>query len=405
MTGPTTSVIVVSRGRPDALMRCLTGLDQLQYFDFEIVVVADPEGAARVRGSRFFGLVKVVEFDVANISAARNSGIDHASGEVIAFIDDDAVPEPTWLTALVAPFAEVGVAATGGFVRGRNGISWQWQGRQVDRCGVTRPLERGAALEPGFFVKTEGTNMAVRADVLQAVGGFDERYRFFLDETDLNLRLGLAGYDVRLCPDAEVHHGFEASARRRSDRVPLDLFEIGASWGVFLMSHAPAAQMAERWEAVQAEERARLCRHMVSGGLEPRDVTWLSGRLLEGFSEAAARGVFEPIEFQAAPDSYLRYPSAPKDSIVLDARPLTLAQNRAEAERLVEAGHIVTLICLSRSSLFHRVRFSAAGVWEQTGGIFGKSERTDRVFRIWQFADRVARERRRVAKARQIRGN
>ncbi|WP_420014187.1 glycosyltransferase family 2 protein [Tateyamaria sp.] len=130
LTNVMVSVVVVSRDRPTALLRCLTGLNQLQYLNFEVVVVADPKGEAAVARSPFADLVKLVGFDRANISEARNLGISHAAGDVVAFIDDDAVPEPTWLTQLVAPARRPNVAAMGGYVRGRNGISFQWRAQR-----------------------------------------------------------------------------------------------------------------------------------------------------------------------------------------------------------------------------------------------------------------------------------
>ena len=231
------SVVIVSRGRPDALRRCLMGVAQLQYDPFEVVVVADPAGCDAVRGTEMAERIKLVAFDEANISAARNAGIAQAAGEVVAFIDDDAVPEPTWLRLLTAPAAmRPDVAAMGGTVRGRNGISFQWRAQGIDAQGEGHPLElKGDAavvLHPpeGRAIKTEGTNMAFRRAALVALGGFDPAYRYFLDETDLNVRLARAGHATALVPDAQVHHGFAANALRTSARVPTDLFEIGASW-------------------------------------------------------------------------------------------------------------------------------------------------------------------------------
>ena len=157
--------------------------------------------------------MKSVEFGEANISRARNLGIAEAAGEIVAFIDDDAVPEPTWLQFLVAGFSEADVAAAGGFVRGRNGISFQWKARSVDCFGEAAPLDVPEnkisifTAQNGRAIKTEGTNMAVRRDVIAKMGGFDPAYRFYLDETDLNFRMMRAGYRTAIAPLAQVHHG------------------------------------------------------------------------------------------------------------------------------------------------------------------------------------------------------
>ena len=95
MNAPTVSVIVVSRGRAADLPLCLLGVSQLYYPSFEVVLVADRSGISAVKNLPFYEELKVVEFDEANISAARNLGIAEAAGEIVAFVDDDAVPEPT----------------------------------------------------------------------------------------------------------------------------------------------------------------------------------------------------------------------------------------------------------------------------------------------------------------------
>ena len=104
------SVVIVSRHRPALLRRCLLGLTQQDLPGFEVVVVADPAGIAAAQGFA----AKTVVYDEPNISAARNLGIAQAAGGIVAFIDDDAVPEPTWLSRLSAPFVDAQViAATG----------------------------------------------------------------------------------------------------------------------------------------------------------------------------------------------------------------------------------------------------------------------------------------------------
>ena len=120
MTQLPVSVVVVSHGRPEMLKRCLLGLSQLQYDPFEIILVADPLGVSAAGQTGLADDLKIIPFEEPNISAARNLGVAAAAGELIAFIDDDAVPEPQWLRYLCAPAVQSDVAAMGGYVRARH---------------------------------------------------------------------------------------------------------------------------------------------------------------------------------------------------------------------------------------------------------------------------------------------
>lgn len=406
----TVSIVIVSRHRMAALRRCLIGISQLDYDPYEVVIVADPATCTALREVPQAAHAKLVRYDEANISAARNLGIDAAAGEIIAFIDDDSVPEPTWLMFLIAPFAHVDTAAAGGYVRGRNGISWQYQARSVDQTGQTAPvtLDRGQATilipDENRAIKTEGTNMAVRRTVLEDLCGFDSRFRFFLDETDLNLRLAARGLCTAIIPLAEVHHGFAASDRRRVDRVPRDLFEIGASWAVFLGKHCAAELRGAAWKRVQTEERARLLSHMVSGALEPRDLRRLMHGLYDGYAQGALRQI-EPMEISLDPTAPFQ-PSPPRHnirSIVLSGRIWRGARLRRMARAESAAGSVVTLIILSPTALFHRLIFTPEGYWQQTGGLFGKSERTQKRISAYRFHRRVRVESDRVGIVRGLR--
>ena len=182
------------------------------------------------------------------------------------------------------------MAAAGGFVIGRNGMSFQWKARSVDVFGEAAALEVAedqiSVLTPsnGCAIKTEGTNMALRRDVIAQMGGFDPAFRFYLDETDVNFRLMYAGYRTAFAPLAQVHHGYRASATRRGDRVPTDLFEIGASLAVYLRKHASGN--FETLARARHDQRQRVPRHMVNGLVEPRDVR----RLLASFDKGVAAG-------------------------------------------------------------------------------------------------------------------
>ena len=409
MTGLSVSVVVVSRGRPEALTLCLIGLGQLIHPNYEIVVVADPKGVAAVSSDVWDGRIKTVAYDEPNISIARNLGIEMASGDVVAFIDDDAVPEPTWLAALTAPFANPDVMAAGGFVRGRNGISLQWCAREAFSDGTAQALmvdtnevsiHRG---QPGRAIKTEGTNMAFRRPLLAELGGFDPAFRFYLDETDLNMRLARAGHLTAIVPLAQVHHGYAASARRRADRVPRDLFEIGASLGAFVLRHGARLDTKEVGLAERQRQKARLINHMVAGRIEPRDV----GRLLDTFDDGWKDGLNRrPMSLRVLSQPSLPFltfgPRPYKGHKVLSCRPWQLGKTRAKAVAAAGEGYHVSLFSFGPTVRKHSIRFCRDGYWLQSGGLFGPAHRSEKRVQFWRFSSRLQNEVVGLSKFRRI---
>ncbi|MBL4916529.1 glycosyltransferase family 2 protein [Szabonella alba] len=373
---PAVSLILVSRHRSAALLRALTAVAQMDHPEFEVIVVADPAAAAAVRAGGW--PVRMVEFDEANISAARNLGLGLAAAPVVAFLDDDAVPEPTWLSRLAAPFHDPDVTQAGGYVRGRSGLGWQWRAMRVDRRGFDHPFDPGPGVslhrgDAGVAIKTQGTNCAFRRADLIAAGGFDPAFRFYLDEADVNLRLAASGGLSAVVPGAVVHHGYAASDRRRADRTPTDLTEIGASIAAFLRRHAPDDEGAAA--AHLAVQRARLIGLMVAGALEPRDVSRLMAGLRAGMEAGRRRELRAARALPALPPSpFSPMPqSGARPGLVLQGRDLD--QLRREAAGRVADGHIVTLFALRRGFRAQIQQFHPGGWWEVTGGRFGKAHR------------------------------
>ncbi len=413
MSRPAVSVVVVSRGRAGLLVRCLTAIGQLFYPNFEIVVVADPAGLRAVRAMAIASRVKLVGFDAPNISAARNLGIAAASGVIVAFIDDDAVPEPSWLDHLTGPFADPSVGAAGGYVRGRNGISYQFRAALVAPTGQDLPIPvRGTAPfipDPpaDHAVKTMGTNCAFRRQHVALIGGFDPGFAFFHDETDLNMRLAGKGLKTAVVPLAQVQHGFAASPRRQADRAPVTLEDIGASTVLFLRKHAPPEALEPTCAQLVAEQRARLLRHMVAGGLEPGDIEPLLAGLRAGMARGSRADLrpLPPLAPPAQPFLRFREPGARRRSVRVAGRFWQARRLAAKARALVASGTVVTVIRLSPSALYHRVRFTPAGYWLHSGGVFGRAERSEPLVRLTGFQARAEREWRRVAPLRQPRQN
>lgn len=384
MNWPRVSVIIVSRDRPEELALCLAALRQIDYPDFEVVVVANASSTKGIGTQP----VKLVPFEEPNISAARNMGIAHAAGDIVAFIDDDAVPVPAWLKHLIFPMLDTDIAASGGYVIGRNGFSYQWTARQVCPDGQCIPLriDGDETVVPNdVVVKTEGTNMAVRRAVAADIG-FDEAFRFYLDETDFNMRLSLAGYRTAVVPRAVVHHGYAASVRRTAHRVPRDLREIAASTAVFQRKHHQPDPTAER-----GRQRNRLMRHMVAGDLMPGDV----GRLLRGYDVGWADGMARPLDqrsLHSTTSQFLRFPAHTSEIKSKTGRFWQRKSLIADAIEGHRAGQIICVFLFSLSSWRHRLTFQAPGIWVQRGGQFGASDRQDPAFRWWRAKRRAAHE-------------
>lgn len=407
MTGPAVSVIVVSKERPASLRLCLLGLTQLTHQNFEIVVIADQSGLTAIADLGLDDRIKTALFDEPNISRARNLGLSLAAGELVAFIDDDAVPEPTWLSFLTDPFSDPQVGAAGGFVRGRNGISFQWKARWVDRLGQHISLDVPAdpsiwSPTEGRAVRTEGTNMAFRRDVIAALGGFDPAYPFFLDDTDLNMRMAAKGVRTAIVPHAEVHHGYAEGPYRQANRVPKSLYQIGASMRVFLDRYAPETERISAWAWFFADQRKRLLQHMVTGGLEPRQVRHLLADLCKGYEDTTSKPAPDLNPIPDSDSAFLRFEIDGMASVTLSGRVWEMSKLKTEAAKRVAHGERVSLFVFSPTTLFHRVRFVEPGFWLQTGGIFGKSDRSQQLFQPLGFKRRLKAETDRIRTQRDI---
>lgn len=238
------SIIVNTFNRAESLRRTLASLAQLDYPLFEVVVVNGPstdrtEDVLSAYGDR----IKVDRCDGRNLSRSRNLGIRRAAGDVVAFLDDDAYPEPAWLSELVPGFDDGLAAAVGGPVYDPTGVTLQARYSVANRFGdawVEEELNPSDYLgRPGAmtFPYTMGTNSLFRKDRLVEVGGFDERFEYYLDETDVCCRLLDQGYLVRLRDTGFVHHKFLANEMRTSTRSFRHRYSILRSNVYFALRH------------------------------------------------------------------------------------------------------------------------------------------------------------------------
>lgn len=226
MHTPSVSVVVNTCDRADPLRTLLCALNRQSYQNFEVVVVVGPTRDHSVKVVSEFGprvtLLRCPEF---NLSMSRNLGIGAARGELVAFIDDDAIPSLTWLEQLADAFIDPSVSGAGGRVfmvhPGHGHLQFRYGvfsllGEDVDvRGSLTEPLP--FTTPPQYwYPRLMGTNMAYRRAALLDVGGYDERFAYLFEEPDLAIRMGLKGYQITPLAEATVYHA-PASSRNREN--------------------------------------------------------------------------------------------------------------------------------------------------------------------------------------------
>jgi GT2 family glycosyltransferase len=194
------SVVICTYNGASTIQECLEGLLAQDYPDYEIIVVSDGSTDGTGAIAREYG-VHLIETENRGLSAARNTGMQAATGEIIAYIDDDAYPDPHWLRYLAASFNSTDYVALGG-----PNIPPPTDG-PIASCVANAPggpthvliSDREAEHVPGC-------NLAVRKAALQAIGGFDSQFRVAGDDVDLCWRLQEAGGNLGFEPAAMVWH-------------------------------------------------------------------------------------------------------------------------------------------------------------------------------------------------------
>lgn len=393
------SVIVNTLDRAGPLADALAAIRGLRDADFELIVVAGPcrDGTDAVLAN-WGGRAKLLSCPDANLARSRNIGLSAASGDIVAFLDDDAAPHPYWLARLGPVFDDRRVGAAGGFTAGRDGLTFQARKMLCDRMGdahmVADWFDERALSRPGspLYPAPMGTNVAFRRQALAEIGGFDETFAYYLEETDVCLRLTDAGWSIRFAPDAFVWHQFAASGTRSERDLPRSLRTLARSKSYFIGlwggggGDAEAARTAFRDDkfdllarlsgdgALHLQERFALLGEVEDGLAEgaslaarrlrdrddagSADVATQSGAPRGDWDGAAATAPFLPFVSAQAQGklraAFLcrRYP--PRDEGGVGRWTKTLA------EAMARHGHIVHVICEARSA--ERLRF-VEGVW------------------------------------------
>ena len=252
-SAPFASVILCTRNRVDHLATSLPVLLTLEYPQYEIIVVDNaPRTSATAdfvsQGYGHVSRVRYVREDRPGLSWARNLGLQHAQGEIVAYVDDDELADRLWLARLVEGFqATDGAACVTGLMVAREletqAQVWfeEFGGFRKGR-GFTRRLYNLTMHRPPdplypYLASLFGTggNMAFKTSVLRDLGGFDPALGAGTpsgsgEEFDVFFRLIMAGGTLVWEPAALIRH----CHRRDYDGLRRQLRAYGTGYAAYL---------------------------------------------------------------------------------------------------------------------------------------------------------------------------
>jgi hypothetical protein len=300
------SVVINTDNRADSLAVTLDSLSHLDHTCFEVVVVRGPtvDGTAEVL-KQYEGKIKVGSCPNRNLSQSRNIGIALASGEIVAFIDDDAYPDPQWLDVLDRAYDDPEVAAAGGPV-------WDWTGTRLqvlysiayqlgDAWVENQPgIDLSSLLaRPGtsIFTYPIGTNSSFRRDRVIDIGGFDEEFEYGWDDVDLCHRLIERGWVARVLEDGFVHHKSLPSDIRGDNRALRNLRVLLKNKAHYTYKHGsgvvPLSQISQNLSGYAEHYRSETKRNIAQGLLDDTELETYEQDVAVGFDlgyEAFATG-------------------------------------------------------------------------------------------------------------------
>jgi GT2 family glycosyltransferase len=199
-TWPSICVVVCSFNGAATIRDTFEGLSCLNYPDFQVIVINDgsTDQTANIAAEYPF---KLLSTENRGLSAARNLGWQSATAEIIAYIDDDAYPDPDWLRFLAIAYRDNELHAVGGPNLAPDGDGWK---AECVACSPGGPVH--VLLSDTLAEHIPGCNMSFRRGALSTIDGFDARFRTAGDDVDICWRVRQEVGDIGFNAAAMVWH-------------------------------------------------------------------------------------------------------------------------------------------------------------------------------------------------------
>lgn len=249
MKKPKISVVLCTYNRADRVSTCLEALlnQSLDAEDYEIIVVNDGSVDDTAEVLKKYNVKVVTNRPNQGIGQSRSNGVHASKADIIAFTDDDCVPDKDWLKYILRAYADPGVLGVGGKIVPYRTDHWLLKFYQENNplahvvftfnasSGVFYTLKeyikRSLSLRrlPEREIELHmivGANMSMRRSTFYLVGGFDPNIRFGGEEEDFWTRL------YKLSPDAQLRYAPKALIRHNYDSSFKDAVRRNYSYGI-----------------------------------------------------------------------------------------------------------------------------------------------------------------------------
>ena len=267
---PSCSVVVPTYRRPAELERCLAAIALQEYPEFDVIVVDNSDGDPETEAVARKWKARYVKELKRGLCRARNRGALVSSAEIIAYLDDDSVPEPGWLSGLADEFQDPKVMGVGGkTVPLRLETDSERLFAKVRGTAYNRPAPIIVDMQTPYWFEIcgfggigAGCNMAVRRKAFEIWPGFHERTDrgtpvYGGGEQHAFFSLVRRGYRVSYTPHAIVRHPFPPTMDVLKRRYLRDLTASTAFFTMMLVEEGGHRRSTLRylWEAVRGKER------------------------------------------------------------------------------------------------------------------------------------------------------
>lgn len=211
------SIIIVNYNGWHDLERCLKSLETSQLTDCEVIVVDNSStDDSPEQIERTFPYVRLIR-SASNLGfgAGNNLGAQIAIGRVLVFLNPDTTVTPGWLSPLLTTVEadpQVGMA-TARILLMNDPDRVNTCGNELHLSGIAFCRGMGKPLASRSndirqVAAVSGAAFAIRRELFHQIGGFDEAFFLYMEDTDLSIRVQLAGYKCLFVPDSVVYHDY-----------------------------------------------------------------------------------------------------------------------------------------------------------------------------------------------------